>query len=134
MAKKKYSEDNLKKKITADTPAKKSARTRSSIYGTGFYGYLPSLFETHYRSFRKMHDHHVERKDKVSSRFKTTSQGFINFILEIGPIPSGMKNPVLTRIHPRKGFIRGNLKWMNRDKFRAKNAARASSFAKTSHS
>jgi hypothetical protein len=127
---KKYSKEYLQKLVEAITPAQYSARTRSKVYGTGFYGQIPSSFPIHYRSFRKMHDHELERGDRVSLNFGQSAQGLISFILDLGPIPSGMKNPVLVRIYPRKGFIRGNLRWENGLKFARRNAARASDFSR----
>ena len=124
---KKYSVENLTRLAnTLRTPQHKSAATRAVTRGTGSYGRLTEEFPTHYRSFKKMHDHQLERGEKVSSAFSTTQEGLINFILEVGPIPSGMKEPVLTRTHTRKGFVRGNLGWMAGKKFRSMNAARAS--------
>ena len=126
----KYSEETLQRLAqTFRTPQQKSAATRSTTYGTGAYGQLTEKFPLHYRSFRKMHDHQIERDEKVSGAFTKTREGLINFIRELGPIPSGMRNPVLTRKHSRKGFVRGNLQWMNEDKFRTINANRASQVA-----
>jgi hypothetical protein len=124
---KKYSKENLLRLAnTVTLPQHKSARTRSATQGTAYYGLLTEEFPTHYRSFKKMHDHELERSERVSSAFDLTTEGLINFILETGPIPSGMKDPVLTRKHTRKGFIRNNLVWMNGNKFRTLNANRAS--------
>ena len=124
---KKYSEANLTKLAnTVTIPQQQSAITRSTTYGTGYYGQLTEEFPTHYRSFKKMHDHKTERNERVSSAFNLTTKGLINFILEVGPIPSSMKDPVLTRKHTRKGFVRGNLAWMNGTKWRTLNANRAS--------
>jgi len=123
----KYSEETLQRlSQTFRTPQQKGAATRSSTRGTAAYGALTEAFPTHYRSFKKMHDHRVERDEKVSSAFSMTREGLINFIREVGPIPGGMRNPVLTRKHSRQGFRRGNLQWMNGDKFRTINANRAS--------
>lgn len=123
----KYSEENLQRlSQTFRTPQQKGAATRSATHGTAAYGTLTEEFSTHYRSFKKMHDHRVERGEKVSSAFSMTREGLINFIQELGAIPSGMRNPVLTRKHSRKGFVRGNLQWMNGNKFRTQNANRAS--------
>lgn len=124
---KKYSKENLLRLANTMTiPQHQSARTRSSIHGTGYYGLLTEEFPTHYRSFKKMHDHENDRNERVSGAFNLTTEGLINFILDVGPIPSGMKNPILIRRHPRKGFIRNNLTWMNGSKFRTLNAKRAS--------
>jgi hypothetical protein len=123
----KYSEETLQRlSQTFNTPQQKGAATRSTTYGTGAYGRLTEEFPTHYRSFKKMHDHQIERDERVSSAFTKSREGLINFIRELGPIPSGMRNPVLTRKHSRKGFVRGNMQWMNGDKFRTLNANRAS--------
>lgn len=123
----KYSLENLRRLAEAmDTPQRKSAVTRSLEYGTASYGRLTEEFPIHYRSFRKMHDHKLERDEKVSGAFDMTREGFINFILNVGPIPSGMNDPVLTRTYSRKGFVRGNLRWMNGFKYRTMNANRAS--------
>lgn len=110
----KYSVENLTRLANdVSTPQRKSAQTRAAIYDTAYYGRLTEEFPTHYRSFKKMKDHELERGERVSGKFDYTTEGFINFIMDVGPIPSAMKNPTLMRVHPRKGFIRGNLTWMN---------------------
>ena len=95
----KYSAENLRRLANTETiPQHKSAATRAALYGTGNYGRLTEEFPTHYRSFKKMHDHRLERQEKVSGAFSLTQEGFMNFILEVGPIPNGMRDPEVPHI------------------------------------
>lgn len=122
MTKKKYSREYLENLVIITeeqmTASEKSSFSRSKSRGTAFYGRLPRIFPIHYRSFRKMHDHFIEsaagrtaRDIKISSAFKRTANGLINFILETGPVPSNMKYPTLIRKYISRGFVRGNLMW-----------------------
>ena len=124
---KKYSFENLTKLANdTSTPQRKSAMTRSVLYDTAYYGLLTEEFPTHYRSFKKMQDHQLERGERVSGKFAYTTEGLINFIMDVGPIPSNLQDPTLMRVHPRKGFVRGNLTWMNGAKARRTIALNAS--------
>jgi hypothetical protein len=125
---KKFCRENLLRFVETDelTPAMKAAKTRSERGDCGFYGYLRVAFPLHYRAFRNMHDAEIGRFGaEVAEAWDMTSNGFITFILDVGPIPPGLKHPILVRINPDLGFIPGNVEWRNETKFRPASARRA---------
>jgi len=129
--KKKYCFENLVRFVECDedllTPALKATKTRSRRGDCAFYGYLPKEFPLHYTAFRNMHDQelNLSTSHHVSNDFELNSQGFINFILAVGPVPSSLQHPILVRKDPSLGFISGNLKWENAQKFRPVSIQRA---------
>ncbi len=131
--KKKYCFENLIRFVECDetllTPALKGTRTKAEKELCGFYGYLPVEFPLHYKAFRNVHDAELSANHHVSPRFNMNGTGFINFIIEVGPVPSNLQNPILVRSNPDLGFIPGNLKWENAKKFRPLSARRALAIA-----
>ena len=127
--KKIYSVENLRRYTDLDeallTPALRGSRTRQQQGVSGYYGYLPTVFPLHYRAFRNMHDVELSEGYLVSVDFEMTTDGLINFILAVGPVPSNLKNPLLARLDPEDGFFAENLKWENSVRFRPICARRA---------
>ncbi len=130
--KKIYSVENLERFVHCDetllTPALKAARTRSQNGTCAFYGYLPVEFPIHYRAFRNLHDAELAVGHDVDDAFEMNADGLIKFIIAVGPIPSNLQNPILIRINPSEGFVRGNIRWENARRFRPISARRASAF------
>ena len=130
----KYGPVNLRRFVECDTelltPALKGARTKSERGQCAFYGYLPAEFPRHYTAFRNMLDAELTTNHDVD--FTMDAEGLIDFIVNVGPIPSNLQNPILARVNPDLGFIAGNLKWENERNFRPRSARRALEFANNS--
>lgn len=124
-----YTYENLSRYVNLDeslmNPAMKAARTRYQNGDSGYYGYLPQQFPLHYRAFRNMHDKELSVDMEVSLTFDMTPLGLMNFIIELGPIPSNLHHPIVARINPDLGFVAGNIRWVNEKKFRPECARRA---------
>jgi urocanate hydratase len=84
--------------------AKKSVESR----GLPYYGKLKSEFKIHFSRF-----HSMNNRKEVHPDYKLGVNGFINFILEMGPIPKGMINPSVGRYDHSKGYIKGNFRWQS---------------------
>src|SRR5882762_3293073 len=113
--KKKYCAENLLRFVECDrdllTPALKGTKRKAEKGLCAFYGYLPFEFPLHYRAFRNMHDVELTANHIISDDFHMSSEGFINFILAVGPVPSNLQNPILVREYPPSGFVAGNMRW-----------------------
>lgn len=62
------------------------------------------------KHFRWMHLR-VKRKQGRVCKFPRTTEGYLLFIKEMGPIPEGMKQPSVGRIKHDKGYEPGNVQW-----------------------
>lgn len=51
------------------------------------------------------------RKDNRKCDFSCTENGFQEFVLEMGPVPSFIKKPSVGRSNHDIGYVKGNLKW-----------------------
>lgn len=121
--------ENLRRYTDLDealmTPALKGSRTRQSQGTSGYYGYLPVVFPRHYTAFRNLHDAELSEGHSVSDDFEMTTDGLMNFIIAVGPIPSNLQNPILVRRDQTRGFYTDNLKWENEVRIRPVLARRA---------
>lgn len=103
---KEYLSDLYNKSIELNSKqlmAKLSVESR----GLPYYGNLKKVFPIHFKRFKSMN----HRRGKVNLEFRNSVEGFINFIVEIGPIPEGMVFPSVGRKDHSKGYEVGNFRW-----------------------
>lgn len=79
---------------------KKSAIKR----GLPYYGRLRKEFPIHFNAFRRMHKRNVVE-------FPMNVEGFISFILVIGPVPKDMSRPSVGRKDHSVGYLKDNYRW-----------------------
>lgn len=87
---------------------RKSAESK----GHPYYGILRELYNyPHFISFSGMHSR--LKYSKLATDFPRTLEGFIDYIVYMGPVPSGMERPVAGRIDHSVGYLRGNFAWQS---------------------
>lgn len=99
--------DGLKNQDKKSEMGMKSAVARGHTY----YGCLRNLFSIHFTSFSCMHER--INKSLLSTDFPRNLEGFINYIIYMGPIPADMVKPTAGRIDHDKGYIIGNFSWQS---------------------
>jgi hypothetical protein len=121
MSRKRYSEEYLR--TLANVPVNEMDQRVYTTYrttqaqGTNFYGLIPEEFPVHYRKFQILHDNAKQRGTRLSNALSRTVDGLINFILTTGPVNSQIVEPTMARQYPRKGIVRGNLRWFSRRRY-----------------
>lgn len=102
-----------------ETPTEKGHRKRLAKMGYPCYGRARHSLPLQHSRFLSMHNRHRQYRRyqsvEISSLYKRTSEGFINFCLEIGDVPEELRHIDerlhIGRINHYKGYIPGNLKW-----------------------
>lgn len=105
------------------------AKTSVLNRGLPYYGGLKKKFPIHWSSFHNMWKRAKDPKIPcgISVRYNRNVNGFINFILDIGPIPDGIKQPSVGRIDHSDGYVFGNFKWQEKNENSTEAAIRTAS-------
>lgn len=85
----------------------KSALSR----GLPFYGLLRREYPRHFAAFSSLHKR-VEL-GRSTTDLPRNSEGFIQFLLEIGDLPVDMRKPSVGRKDHDLGYVRGNYEWQS---------------------
>jgi hypothetical protein len=96
---------NLSKIPPSNISVAKSLEAR----GYPYYGNLKSSYPIHWASFSAMHGR--VRDFGLDCDFPRNVDGFIDFILYVGPVPGDMIRPTLGRSDHSIGYLKGNFKW-----------------------
>lgn len=82
-----------------------------SLKSRNFYwGVVDSQFKAHLAAFIRAHNR-VRDGKAPSIEWARTLEGFVAFLKEVGPIPTGMQKPSLGRKFHNRGYETGNIQW-----------------------
>lgn len=84
---------------------KHSVENRGAVY----FGRLTHSYPIHTSSFKKLHGR--SRASGLEVDFPYSMEGLVDFILYIGPVPTGMVRPTVGRRDHDRGYVRGNFRW-----------------------